>query len=308
MDYIIFIFTFCVMLFLYLHIQFHYKTSNDLEVYEIEQPTKCKLEEICDLRQPVLFDYPNDILITTFNRSALLEKYSSFDIKIRNLSDIPAMDEELYIQVPLINGLSATDKTTEDTKSKPESYIIEHNADFIEETGLLSIFKQTDSFIRPSLVTKCIYDIIMTGDGTTTPFKYDIYYRNYFMVTEGTVSVLMAPPKNKKYLSPQEDYDQFEFRSPINPWNIQPEYSADFNKVKCLEVIVPKGHILYIPAYWWYSFKTTSNSTMISFKYQTFMSVISILPKLSMHLLQSKNIQRKIAPFNDYTNQAFGCK
>ena len=30
---------------------------NDLEVYEIEQPSKDKLEEICDLRQPVIFDY-----------------------------------------------------------------------------------------------------------------------------------------------------------------------------------------------------------------------------------------------------------
>ena len=48
---------FCLVLFLYLHIFFHLKTSNDLEIYEIEQPSKDKLEEICDLRQPVRFDY-----------------------------------------------------------------------------------------------------------------------------------------------------------------------------------------------------------------------------------------------------------
>jgi len=44
---------FCVILFFYLHIYFHMKTSNDLEVYEIDQPSKDKLEEVCDLRQPV---------------------------------------------------------------------------------------------------------------------------------------------------------------------------------------------------------------------------------------------------------------
>lgn len=299
MDYIIFIFTFCVMLFLYLHIQFHYKTSNDLEVYEIEQPTKCKLEEICDLRQPVLFDYKNDILLETYTRKTLLEKYSAFDVKTRNLTNTPEHDEELYIQVPLINGLAVTDKSTDNTK---DAYIIENNADFIEETGLLSIFKQTDAFIRPSLVTKCMYDLVMVGEDTTTPFKYDIHYRNYYMVTEGEVTVLMAPPKNMKYLSPQEDYDHFEFSSPINPWNVQPEYSREFNKVKCLEVIVPRGHVIYIPAYWWYSFKIKRNATIISFKYQTVMSMISILPKLSMYFLQSKNIQRKLAPFKDYKN------
>jgi len=297
MDYIIFIFTFCVMLFLYLHIQFHYKTSNDLEVYEIEQPTKCKLEEICDLRQPVLFDYKNDLLLETFTINTLMEKYSAFDVKTRNLTNTPENDEEMYIQVPLINGLAVTDKSTDKTK---DTYIIENNADFIEETGLLSIFKQTDAFIRPSLVTTCIYDLVMVGEGTTTPFKYDMHYRNYYMVTEGEVTVLMTPPKNIKYLSPQEDYDHFEFTSPINPWNVQPEYSGEFNKVKCLEVIVPRGHVIYIPAYWWYSFKIKSNATIISFKYQTVMSMISILPKLSMYFLQSKNIQRKLAPFNEY--------
>ena len=37
---------FCLVLFIYLHIQFHLKKSNDLEMYEIDQPSKEKLEEI----------------------------------------------------------------------------------------------------------------------------------------------------------------------------------------------------------------------------------------------------------------------
>jgi hypothetical protein len=45
------------VLFLYLHIHFHLKRSNDLEVYEIDDPSKDKLEEICDIRQPVIFDF-----------------------------------------------------------------------------------------------------------------------------------------------------------------------------------------------------------------------------------------------------------
>lgn len=58
-DYIVAIFIFCIVLFIYLHIQFHLKTSNDLEMYEIEQGSKEKLEEVCDIRQPVLFDFYN---------------------------------------------------------------------------------------------------------------------------------------------------------------------------------------------------------------------------------------------------------
>ena len=60
LEIIIGFFVFCIILFFYLHIHFHLKTSNDLEIYEIEQASKDKMEEICDLRQPVLFDCDED--------------------------------------------------------------------------------------------------------------------------------------------------------------------------------------------------------------------------------------------------------
>ena len=57
MKIIIGFFIFCLVLFIYLHIQFHLKKTEDLEMYEIDDPSKDKLEEICDIRQPVLFDF-----------------------------------------------------------------------------------------------------------------------------------------------------------------------------------------------------------------------------------------------------------
>ena len=60
---VISIFIFCIVLFLYLHIHFHLKRSNDLEVYEIEQPSKQRLEEVCDIRQPTTFEFYNDQLL-----------------------------------------------------------------------------------------------------------------------------------------------------------------------------------------------------------------------------------------------------
>ena len=46
LKYFIAIFIFCLVLFLYLHIQYHLKTSDDLEVYTIERPSKETLEEL----------------------------------------------------------------------------------------------------------------------------------------------------------------------------------------------------------------------------------------------------------------------
>ena len=36
MEILIGFFIFCLVLFIYLHVQFHLKTSNDLEMYEID--------------------------------------------------------------------------------------------------------------------------------------------------------------------------------------------------------------------------------------------------------------------------------
>ena len=52
MNFIFILLIFCLVLFFYLHIYFQLKTSDDLEIYEIENPSKERLEEICDLRQP----------------------------------------------------------------------------------------------------------------------------------------------------------------------------------------------------------------------------------------------------------------
>ena len=69
------IFIFCIILFFYLHIYFHLKTSNDLEIYEIDKPSKDKFEEICDLKQPVVMNLENEQLLDICTRNNILDTY-----------------------------------------------------------------------------------------------------------------------------------------------------------------------------------------------------------------------------------------
>ena len=85
------------------------------------------------------------------------------------------------------------------------------------------------------------------------------------------------------------------WRSQINPWNPQAKFRADFDKVKCLEIILTPGKFLFIPAYWWYSFKFAENTSVSSFKYRTYMNNIAISPHIFMYALQNQNVERKIA-------------
>jgi len=291
-ELIIFCFIFCIILFLYLHIQFHLKTGDELEIYEIDQASKDKMEEICDLRQPVLLDCDDEgqKIINTTNKKTLLENYPVFEVKIRE-NNTEKNNQNTDICVPLPLHVAAK-LFNEDKKAV---YFSENNLDFLQETGAIKNMSYNDDFLRPYLVSNRYYDILMGSANTETPFRYDLNYRNYYIVTQGAIKVKLAPPKSAKYLYPINDYENFEFKSSINPWNPETKFKADFDKIKCLEINLTPGRFLFIPAYWWYSFKFTEDTSVSCFKYRTYMNNIAISPQIFMYALQNQNVERKFA-------------
>lgn len=288
MNIIIIILIFCTVLFLYLHIIYHLKTCDDLEIYEISNPTKERLEEICNLRQPIIFNYNIDNF-SKFNQEYLIQNYGSFDIKLRTIDlSLNYNDYNSNISIALNKVITVL---TEDKKSK---FISENNDDFLKETCLIKTIKQNDEFFRPMLLSSCICDYLMGSNAAATPLRYDMNYRNYFIVLNGTIKVKMTPPKNTKYLHLNNDYDNFEFRSPINPWNVQGQYKDDFNKIKFIDTILEPGKILFIPPYWWYSFEfQDSKTSLMSLKYRTYMNTVAILPHIFKSFLQKQNTTYK---------------
>jgi len=290
------IFIFCIILFLYLHIYFHLKTSNDLEIYEIDKPSKDKFEEICDLKQPVVMNFGNEQLLEICTRNNILDNYGVFDVKMRNIkNDITNSnskineDDELYLPLPFSSAIKVIENDNDN------KYVVENNSDFLEETGLIKTYKYNDEYLRPYMVSNCIYDFVMASTETYTPFRYELNYRNYFLVTEGEIKVKLSPPKSSCYLYTIKDYENMEFKSPINPWNVQSQYKNDFGKIKCLEITVKKGDILFIPAFWWYSIKfNDNNSSICSFKYRTYMNNMALLDKFFIRFLQNQNVKRNI--------------
>ena len=289
MKYLITIFIFSIVLFLYLHIQYQLKTSNDLEIYTIDNPTKEKLEEICDLRQPVILNMDIGNIANNCNLSVLDDNYGAFDVKIRNTQN-NNQNTELYLPM-LLNEVIRVFQSDKDGK-----FIIESNSDFLDETGILKHFKYNDEFFRPHMVSKCMYDFWSGSKDAITPLRYHNSYRNYFYVTSGIVKVKLIPPHYNKYLNIQKDYEHAEYRSPINPWNVHHSQKAEFNKVKVLDLELEQGMILAIPAYWSYSIYYQEISSICILQYRTYMNTIAILPDLLIQLLQKQNIKRKTIP------------
>ena len=289
-------FIFCIILFTYLHIQFHIKTSDDLEIFEVDEPSKQLIEDICDLRQPTLFHiYCQEIAAET-SLDTIISKYSAFDIKIRNTKDVVESKDLDFLSLPLHSLHQVLQRQDHDASlSSVSVFLSEKNMDFLVETNVRKYFQGNDVIFRPPFVSNCYYDLILGTCDSFTPLRYELNYRNYFMTTQGSVEIKICPPKYKRYLFPIHDYDNFEFYSPINPWEPQSQYILEFNKVKCLQFTLPMGKTFFLPPYWWYSIKFNQQSSVSVMKYRTIMNNIAILPQLSLHTLQSHNIRPNIA-------------
>jgi len=284
---------FCIVLFIYLHVQFHLKTSNDLEIYEVDDASKDKLENVCNLRQPTIINYSNEKIMNTCNTKYITDNYYAFDIKIRNNND-SVENSDLYVPLVLHSSLKLFNE------DKQSNYYSDNNGDFLEETGLKKHFVYNDSYLRPYMVSNCNYDILMGSLGSTTPFKYTINYRNYFMVTQGSIKIKLATPQSIKYLYPEYDYDNFEFRSTVNIWSPQNKFLADYDKIKFLEVVLRPGQTFYLPAYWWYSIKILESGTSVAImNYRTYMNNVAVSPYYALHGLQLLNVKRNSVKISD---------
>ena len=75
---------------------------------------------------------------------------------------------------------------------------------------------------------------------------------------------------------------------------MQQQYKPDFDKIKCLEVVVKKGQMIFIPAFWWNTMKFEDDASVCVFKYKTYMNTVAIIPQLFMRFLQTHNVKRNI--------------
>jgi hypothetical protein len=291
MNFFISFLIFLIILFLYIHIIHQLKTSEDLEIYEMDYNNNSQLQEVCDVKQPVLFEfqsiYPD--IFENLSKEDIFSKYGSYDVKIKDIRDYNENQTVDYVVLSLQSSQNLVE-------SDPGShYFSENNEELVDESGLSP--KELDTYLKPSFTLQTKYDIMFGSQNTVTPLRYHLNYRQFYIVKSGKIHVKMTPMKSKKYLKPIKDYDNYEFRSPINVWNPQPEYLHEMDKLRFLEFDVYAGHVLYIPAYWWYSIKYSNEKDTIIYTatYNSVMNCIAHTPQWILYFLQQQNIYKKIA-------------
>ena len=293
MNVLVNIIIFLIVLFLYIHITNQFKKSEDLEIYEMDYSTNIHLQEVCDIKQPMLFNY-NSIYPEFFENITIenLLEQGSHDIKIKDINDY-WVDDVVAVDYVILPFQSSQNLMKTDAKAK---YFSENNSDFIQDSGLIADFKENDEYLKPVFTMFSKYDILLGSKNNITPLRYHTNYRYFLAVNSGKITIKLTPWKSSKYLHPIKDFENYEFRSPINVWNPQKQYQNDMDKLKFLEFTVQPGYIVYIPPFWWYSikFSNQSDSLLTAFTYNSMMNCVSNIPNYGLYYLQQANIKKKV--------------
>jgi len=280
----------CVVLFIYIHIYKHNKTSNYLELYEMENLSKEKLEDVINFKQPLLLN--NYYLAKNINMKQTDPNYSLFNVNIYNNNSTNLCKINLRDYYNIISNNNTT------------NYLSYNNEEFLQETVIDKILRNNDIFFRPPNVCNKNYDIIMGAKNNNTRLKYSIHNRNLLYVSSGLIEVTLCPPKYYKNLHVKKNYETMEFYSQIDIYNVESIYKNDFNKIKFLRLTLGLGQVLVIPPYWFYSIKFLEKHSLVFLNtYNTYINVISTFPYICMQILQLGNIKLNVIKNNYYKGQ-----
>lgn len=252
---------FIIVVFAYSHVMREYKTSHDLEIYELDYTTPQELQSVCNLKQPMIFDFSKTVpsFFSKINTAITTTKCPT-ELNIYDCNDVPpqaAAEPFAELSLSRFENLIITDSK--------KHFITENNADFIDDCGsMYETFENLDEYFKDYFVVKKAYDILMGSAGAATPLRFHKNSRQFYVVTEGKIRVKMTPHKNARHLHSFIDYRAFVFGSPVNVWDTQAQYVDDIAKIDFLEFDVAAGSVFYLPPYWWCSIMFVDDKTVVA--------------------------------------------
>jgi hypothetical protein len=266
---------FLLVLFVYMHIRFHLKKNNDLDVIDLtrENLGKDRFEEVCMLLSPFKFRAAQ----LPLNVDNVFSRFDKYSVNIRKNKERVCLPLKLKDAIDFL------------TKEGSVGYYSERNAEFIGETMIKTEFDR-DDYMKPALSLMPKYDVLIGNKGTSTPLQYKNDYRNFLVVCSGACRVRLFNPNSMKYLNIDKDYDAYEFSNMVND-----AFVDEIDKTQFIDITlnVP-GETLFIPPYWSYSVAFEGLSVIAQYSYNTPMSFLSVSGDLMRYMFQQQNVKTKL--------------
>ena len=301
MNILVTIVIFFVVLLVYTHILDEFKRGEDLEIYETDFVDNEQLNEICKLKQPILFGFKSTAprVFDKLASKADVSRESNDMVQVFETTDFyssssssPASADSPLPAFPLPFDSAVYLMETDQNRR----YVTERNEVFMKESGLWRFLsRELNSLLRPAFGTIfSSHDLLFGSEHASTPCRYHVSSRYFLGVTSGKVVVRMSPWKSAKYLDPQTDYATFDFRTTAPLTTHDGGMSHGSNALKYMEFVVKPGSILSIPPFWFYSIEFCSQDSLcFSSRYVTIANGFAHVDRLAQYLWEQRVVSSK---------------
>lgn len=269
------VFVFFIILFSYIHVQQQFKSGEDLEIYEYDVTTVKALQDMLHVKQPVLFRLE-------FALGKNIEPLEFLEIKDRRDYNDDSKKHVESIQLSL-----ASARRLMDTDTKGLFYSNRNRPNGSWKTW----FRKMDTYLKPSFSLYTETDLIYGSKHarTTTSFHRESHTFLYVPpeTNKGSIRVKMTVPKSHVFLNPVNDYTFFENWSAVDLFE-------PHEKIQCIDFYVKPGHVLFIPAFWFYSIEFQEKENEVCMvKYTTGANFIANIKHIGLFYMQQQNIAEK---------------
>jgi len=268
---------FIAVLFIYFQIQYHYKITpdEDVNIYELTQDlAKKHFDRVCDTdRIPFIFNFFETPAILRFMDATDFTTCRSVPIHIRQGTIAN------FKTVPFIRGMELMNTPA------TGNIISERNSELLKALHIATFLKRRDSYLRPGLCQYIDYDLLMGGPGSSTPLRYEINQRTFFMVTEGVAYVRLIHPavaaaEFRPNEEPECDNRLMEYHSTADIW-----HPRTAQRLTCIHLTIRTGQTIYIPPFWWYSirFVQGTGTRVLRLSYRNLINSLVLSPYFIAH-------------------------
>jgi hypothetical protein len=259
MNYIIHLCVFIVVLISYLHIQSHFRSSSGSDVFELDGIIEARIDDVLDLKQPVVFRTRTDATLEEeINLHALLHERPDTEVSVVDAANGTRVTAS-------IGSFAKLQQAATDTH-----YYSDGNEDVIQ-----GLSKETRARIAshhlllvPPLACATRYDLLFGTDGGASAIRRHVAHRSYFTVTNGTVEAKLAHPNqliNTEFTCTPDTVSDSMTSAATSVQNIP----------NAKDVTLYKGQTLFVPPYWGVTFKFTKDAFVLAAKYSTYMTEVA---------------------------------
>lgn len=267
------------------------KVNNNLEIIQLSNPGKDILEVELNKASPVVLTdcFNNWKDYSLFSLESLLNIDKTFDLKLNR-----SISEQEKTELIISSNKNFLDWIQKNIHKEPKDkfYLSEDEA-FLKKMNLYKTFDSFANYYLSPCSIKKDYPIWIGCKGTKTGLHWDTEYRNIICQLYGIKKITLFSPKQGKYMYPSNKYDRGGKTSSVDFWNIDHNKFPEFNKAKCIEIILHPGQMLYIPKYWWHCIENITTSISISIRSYIISDLMVGLPEYTNFFLHQMGLYKK---------------